>query len=256
MESGAIKVHFLRPWVLRKAFRRSRPDAVIAFIDLTNILTLVATIGLKIPVIISERGNPAFHSIGKFWSLLRQGVYKMSACLVLQTHDARSFFSSSIQKNSRIIPKPVLIPEYSEPDLKSETSSKTLVAMGGLYELKGFDLLLKAFAPLCNKFPDWLLEIWGEEVQRETLESLRDELGLRERVRFPGLTKEHYKTMSRADIFVLSSRTEGFPNVLGEAMACGLPVVSFDCPCGPSEMIQDGVNGLLVPPANLRVWWL
>ena len=161
-----------------------------------------------------------------------------------------------IQKNSRIIPKPVLIPEYSEPDLKSETSSKTLVAMGGLYELKGFDLLLKAFAPLCNKFPDWLLEIWGEEVQRETLESLRDELGLRERVRFPGLTKEHYKTMSRADIFVLSSRTEGFPNVLGEAMACGLPVVSFDCPCGPSEMIQDGVNGLLVPPANLRVWWL
>ena len=85
----------------------------------------------------------------------------MSACLVLQTHDARSFFSSSIQKNSRIIPNPVLIPEYSEPDLKSETSSKTLVAMGGLYELKGFDLLLKAFAPLCNKFPDWLLEIWG-----------------------------------------------------------------------------------------------
>ena len=85
----------------------------------------------------------------------------MSACLVLQTHDARSFFSSSIQKNSRIIPKPVLIPEYSEPDLKSETSSKTLVAMGGLYELKGFDLLLKAFAPLCNNFPGWLLEIWG-----------------------------------------------------------------------------------------------
>jgi len=245
-----VKVQFLRPWLLRRAIRKSRPDAVIAFIDLTNILTLVATLGLKMPVIVSERGNPAFSLMRKFWVLLRQTVYKRSACLVLQTRDACDFFSSSISK--RIIPNPILIPEYSEPALKSEADSKTLMTMGGLYALKGFDLLLKAFAPLCDKFPDWVLEIWGEGVQRKTLENLRDELGLQERVRFPGLTKEHYKTMSQADIFVLSSRSEGFPNVLGEAMACGLPVVSFDCRSGPSELIQDGVNGLLVPPDNIQ----
>ena len=245
----AIKVHFLRPWMLRKAIRKSRPDAVIAFIDVMNILALVATIGLKIPVIVSERSCPAFN-ISKLCSLLRQVVYKRSARLVLQTRDACDFFSSSIPK--RIIPNPVLVPEYSEPALKSETNSKTLMAMGGLREVKGFDLLLRAFAPLCNKFPDWVLEIWGEGVQRKTLESLRDELGLRERVRFPGLTKEHHQTMSQVDIFVLSSRSEGFPNVLGEAMACGLPVVSFDCRSGPSELIQDGVNGLLVPPESIQ----
>ena len=245
-----VKVQFLRPWLLRRAIRKSRPDAVIAFIDLTNILTLVATVGLKIPVIISERGNPDFSLMGKFWLLLRQTVYKRSARLVLQTRDACDFFSSSIPKG--IIPNPVLVPEYSVPVLKSETNSKTLMTMGGLYALKGFDLLLKAFAPLCDKFPDWVLEIWGEGVQKEALENLRDELGLRERVRFPGLTKEPHKTMSQADIFVLSSRSEGFPNGLGEAMACGLPVVSFDCHSGPSELIQDGVNGLLVPPENIQ----
>jgi len=247
----AVKIHLCRPFLLRCAIRRSKPDVVISFIDLMNILTLVATIRLKIPVIISERVHPAFHSIGKFWSLLRLVVYKRSACLVVQTRDARSFFSSSIQKKSRVIPNPILVPEYSGPALKSGASSKTLLAMGRLREQKGFDLLLKAFATLYDKFPDWMLEIWGEGEQKEHLEGLRDELGLRGRVRFPGLAKEHYKTISAADIFVLSSRYEGFPNVLGEAMACGLPVVSFDCPSGPSEMIQDGVNGLLVPSGNI-----
>jgi GalNAc-alpha-(1->4)-GalNAc-alpha-(1->3)-diNAcBac-PP-undecaprenol alpha-1,4-N-acetyl-D-galactosaminyltransferase len=247
-----IKVLLFRPYLLRVAIRRSKPDAVVSFIGLMNILTLVATIGSKIPVIISERENPEFSIMGKFWSLLRQRIYKRSAHLVVQTRAVLTQFSSSIQENSRIIPNPVLVPNYKGPDLRLETNSKTLMAMGRLSKEKGFDLLLKAFSPLAKKFPDWMLEIWGEGAQRETLESLRDELGLQDRVRFPGLAKEHYRTMLCADIFVLSSRNEGFPNVLGEAMACGLPVVSFDCPYGPSEMIQDGVNGLLVPPADIR----
>ncbi len=246
----AVKVHLMRPWILRRTIRKSRPDAVISFIDLMNILTLVATIGLNIPVIISERGNPEFSLMGKFWILLRQRVYRRCACLVVQTQAVRSFFSTSVQNKSRIIPNPVLVP-CVDSDLETEKSSKTVLAMGRLCEDKGFDLLLKAFVPLSKKFPDWILEVWGEGEQRQLLEGLCDQLGLREKVRFPGLAQEHYKTLSRADIFVLSSRTEGFPNVLGEAMACGLPVVSFDCRSGPSEMIRDGVNGLLVPPANV-----
>lgn len=247
----SAKVFFLRPWLLRKAIKWSRPNAVIAFIDLTNILTLVATTGLKFPVIISERGNPARHMMGKFWAIMRQWVYKRSACLVVQTSEARSFFSSSIQNHSRVISNPVLVPDDFDINFKIEAGAKILMAMGRLSDEKGFDLLIKAFAPLCAKFADWTMEIWGEGEERQGLENLRDELGLRERVLLPGLAKEHYKTMLRADIFVLSSRYEGFPNVLGEAMACGLPVVSFDCPSGPSEMINNGMNGILVPAENI-----
>ncbi|MBT3923325.1 MAG: glycosyltransferase family 4 protein [Nitrospina sp.] len=252
-ESGwkAVKAFFLRPLLLRRAIRKSNPDAVIAFIELMNILTVMATLGLKIPVIVSERGNPFFSPLGRFWSFLRQESYKRATCLVVQTHGARSFFSTSIQKNSCVIPNPVLVPGYLTPSSKSELNSKTVMAIGRLSREKGFDLLLNAFAPLAKKFPDWILEICGEGLERKSLKSLCDELGLKKQVRFSGLTTEHYRALSRADIFVLPSRHEGFPNVLGEAMACGLPVVSFNCSYGPSEMIQDGVNGLLVPPENI-----
>ena len=247
----AVRIFLSRPFLLRCAIKKSKPDAVISFVELMNILTIVASVGLKTPIIVSERGNPFFSPMGRLWSFFRQECYKRAACLVVQTQGALSFFSASVQENSRVIPNPVLVPDYLTSSKKSETSSKTLVAIGRLSMEKGFDLLLMAFAPLAKKFPDWMLDIIGDGLEREALESLGDELGLKGRVQFSGLTKEHYQVLSRADIFVLPSRHEGFPNVLGEAMACGLPVVSFNCPYGPSEMIHDEVNGLLVPCENI-----
>ena len=247
---STLLMYLLRPIILRSAIRKNKPDVVISFIDLANILTLVATVGLRIPVIISERVNPAFHSIGCFWSVLRKMVYRWAACLVVQTRDVPPFFSTAIQKKINVIPNPVLLPAGNEQNLDKDGSKKILLAMGRLVDQKGFDLLIKAFAKLKSKFPEWQINIWGEGEKKTYLENLCKELSLQKKVIFKGMNQDNYTVMKQADIFVLSSRYEGFPNVLAEAMACGLPVISFDCPSGPSEMIVDEKNGLLISKIN------
>ena len=246
----AIANNLMRLVVLRRAIRDSNPEVVISFLDTVNVRTILAGTGLGLPVIVSEHTDPAKHPIGPVWSALRWISYPHASLVVTLTKGALAFFSAAVRRKGYVIPNPISLPDgfkYSD----SGGRGNVVIGMGRLSYEKGFDQLLRAFSMVANTYSEWSLVIWGEGPLRAELEDLRDELGLSRRASFPGWTADPFGEMRRAGLFVLSSRYEGFPMVLGEAMACGLAVVSFDCTSGPSEIVRHELDGILVPRGDV-----
>jgi glycosyltransferase involved in cell wall biosynthesis len=122
-----------------------------------------------------------------------------------------------------------------------------VVAAGRLDAHKGFDRLIDAYAPIAEKRPDWRLDIYGSGSLRSQLQAQIDRLGIGGRVALQGFTRELPSVLAQSSVYALTSHSEGFPMVLLEAMSTGLPLVSYDCPRGPADLVRDGVNGRLVP---------
>lgn len=238
---------------LRDAIISTAPEVVISFIDVTNVRTLLATRGLRFPVIVTEHCDPNHNYLGEGWEGLRRRSYTRAECLTVPNEEIVSYFSSVMDGRVRVIPYPISNGAHAAVD-KGRARRKevrTLLAVGRLAHEKGFDLLLEAFALIAPRQPSWCLQILGDGELRSQLEQSAAALGLAQRVRFGSFTKLLFEVMRQADLFVLPSRCEGFPNVLLEAMACGLAAVSFDCPSGPRHIIRDGIDGVLVPPQDV-----
>jgi GalNAc-alpha-(1->4)-GalNAc-alpha-(1->3)-diNAcBac-PP-undecaprenol alpha-1,4-N-acetyl-D-galactosaminyltransferase len=247
---AAIGSNIRRVRMLRRALVKAQPDVLISFIDQANVLALMATWGLGMPVIISERTDPSRRKVERFWNWLRKLTYPRADCIVFQSQGVADWFPPRIAARGTVIPNPVPLPPVVSGAPAEKGIDPCIVSLGRLTPIKGFDVLLVAFAATQAHWPQWRLEIWGEGSERETLQKMAQDLGVADRVQFPGLTPQPFEVLRRADLFVLSSHAEGFPNALVEAMACGLPVICTRFGGAVDDILQDGMNGVLVPPGD------
>jgi GalNAc-alpha-(1->4)-GalNAc-alpha-(1->3)-diNAcBac-PP-undecaprenol alpha-1,4-N-acetyl-D-galactosaminyltransferase len=246
---AAVGNNLRRARVLRREIRRGRPDVVVSFIDQTNVLTLLAAEGLGVPVVAVEQSDPHTFPMKPVWARLRLLTYARARRIVLLSARDAAFFPPRLRGRVVVIPNPFVPPPAPAEDESGDgaTRGPALIAVGRLHRDKGFDILLEAFALLRDEHPRWQLTVLGEGEERGRLEALRDGLRLGGRVSLPGRVKDPYTFLRRATLFALPSRAEGFPLALCEALACGLPAVCADCAGGVRDIIEDGVNGLLVP---------
>ena len=221
-----------------------RPDVTINFWLQGAYLTAMMVKTISGKTIYSERGDPGDSEYKGLLGLVRKKALQKTDSFVFQSKAAQYYFEDRIQNRSVVIPNPVFINRQNYPQLP--TQRKVIVTMGRLHPQKNQRLLIDAFSLIADKFPDYSLEIYGEGVLRNELQSQIDNLQLSERVNLKGVSKQVHELIVSAELFVLSSDYEGMPNALLEAMALGLPCISTDCrPGGAREIITDGVDGII-----------
>jgi len=235
---------------LRAALRETRPEVVISFDGPVNTRTLLACVGASFPVVVMEQVHPGQYSFGRFWERLRRLLYPRAAVLVNLTEAATQWSRAHFGvTRTATIPNPVLPPpRRREPEA---APTRLILSAGRLVDQKRFDLLIAAFALAAPAQPGWRLLIYGEGPNRAALEAQIAATGLAGRIALPGWANPLSEKLPEGEFFVLSSEYEGFGNVIVEAQSAGLPVLSFDCPSGPGEIIRHEVDGLLAPPLDV-----
>jgi glycosyltransferase involved in cell wall biosynthesis len=241
---------------MRRMIRSARPHAVIAFGTVPSIILPAVTAFSGVPLAIGgERGYPGAEGVPPLIRLLRRITFPRLDFIVCQTERTRNWFRAHMPLKDPqlvIIPNIVAAPSASTESRRSQASSANILCVGRLDEEKGFALALDIIAKVLERVPEATLTVVGEGPLHYLLEAKAAELGVATRVRFAGRTNDLTAYWTWADLFLLTSLHEGFPNALAEAMANGVAPVAFDCPTGPSELIESGVNGYLVPLSDIE----
>lgn len=245
--------------LLKAELMRIRPDFTISMLRREiNFLNDIQDGSMKIGELHVNRVNYRNFEVNdtnlvkslfaKFWMKSLVGKLKRLDRLVVLTDKGKSDWPELA--NVTVIPDPIPL----QTEVTSQLKGKRVVTIGRYAYQKGYDLLLHVWSEVGKKFPDWSLSIYGMG-NRSQYSQLMKNLGIdAERCQLNGPVNDVSKIYEESSVFVLSSRFEGFGLVLAEAMSCGVPVVSFDCPYGPSDIITDGVDGFLIKDWNERVF--
>jgi GalNAc-alpha-(1->4)-GalNAc-alpha-(1->3)-diNAcBac-PP-undecaprenol alpha-1,4-N-acetyl-D-galactosaminyltransferase len=229
-----------------KQLKQNKPDRVISYGDYVNSISILASKSCSLPIFVSDRSSPA-KRFPMYIKMLRKLTYRKANGIIAQTLRAKDQKVAMLGKGFpiKVIPNPVRPIQVFE-----ESKKQVILCVARHYHVKGIDRLLEAFSKVNDT--SWCLEIAGS-VGPETEQLLQHAKKLRidDRVNFLGARKDIDRIYSYASIFVLPSRSEGLPNALIEAMAHGLPCISFDINAGPSDVIEHEVNGILVEDGNI-----
>lgn len=254
---AALYANWRRVRVVRRLLKTWKPQAAIGVMTTCNVLLAYAGYGLPVRIVGSEHIHPPTYPLGWVWEALRHHAYgRLDAVSALTDDSARWLRAHTRVRHVDVIPNAIPWPFPSNsplvrPDEVLAGETRVLLAVGRLSFQKGFDWLVQAFSRIAPQHPEWALVILGEGEQRRSLEEAVTAYRLAHRVFLPGAVGNLGDWYLRADVFVMSSRFEGFGNTLAEAMAHGVPAVSFDCPTGPGEIIRHEVDGLLVSPEDI-----
>lgn len=272
---------------LRKYIQKEKPDVVIPFTEGVYCFTILALLGTRIPIIASERLDPAAMSLPR--KFLKRLLLPYADWLVVQTESIKAYFPKRIQKKTSVIYNPVndevfenprmdsrvqsskckgtASYDYSSHDFCHNSSKQTsltdlvvpkiqssklnrIISVARLYPQKNQKMMIEAFAQIADEFPDWQLVIFGEGPLRCSLELLVKSLQLERRVLLPGRTEHVVEELRKSKIFCLSSDYEGMSNSMIEAICVGLPIVTTNV-SGVKELVDDNINGFVVECGNV-----
>ena len=235
---------------IRRIIEAEAPVAIISFLD--NINTLVALsryCNRSIPIVVCERSNPIAIKPSFAWRLLRAAAYRRAEAITVQCSNFVEFMPSQRHK-MEVTPNPVLAPMHTKSDY-AVSGAVRFVTCARLSPIKQHRKMVEAFDVLYKRGVACVLVIYGEGVERAALEQMVAERGLQGAVMLPGAVKNVHQVLAQSDVYLMTSQQEGFPNALCEAMAVGLPSVSFACHEGLRDIVQDGDNGFLVAPDDV-----